>query len=124
MEVVQRPELGILAVSIAGAWQFTGYVMALYLAGLRGISSDLREAAMIDGCNTFNLYRRVIIPLLKPVTFTAIVLTGMGSIRVFDLPGGARHRRRLRRGRDGLLPVHRSRSRRSTTRSAPRSPER
>ncbi len=80
------PTWGILAVSIAGAWQFSGYVMALYLAGLRGISSDIREAAAIDGCNTFNLYRRVIIPLLRPVTFTAIVLTGMGSIRVFDIP--------------------------------------
>lgn len=81
-----NPDWGILAVSIAGAWQFTGYIMALYLAGLRGISSDLREAALIDGCNTFNLYRRIIIPLLSPVTFTALVLTGMGSIRVFDLP--------------------------------------
>jgi glucose/mannose transport system permease protein len=77
---------GILAVSVAGAWQFSGYVMALYLAGLRGISMDIREAALIDGCNTFTLYRRVIIPLLAPVTFTAVVLTGMGSIRVFDLP--------------------------------------
>jgi glucose/mannose transport system permease protein len=80
------PDWGILAVSVAGAWQFSGYVMALYLAGLRGISSDIREAALIDGCNTFTLYRRVIIPLLAPVTFTAVVLTGMGSIRVFDLP--------------------------------------
>jgi glucose/mannose transport system permease protein len=77
---------GVLAVSVAGAWQFSGYVMALYLAGLRGISNDIREAALIDGCNTFTLYRRVIIPLLAPVTFTAVVLTGMGSIRVFDLP--------------------------------------
>jgi glucose/mannose transport system permease protein len=80
------PDWGILAVSVAGAWQFSGYVMALYLAGLRGISSDIREAALIDGCNTFTLYRRVIILLLAPVTFTAVVLTGMGSIRVFDLP--------------------------------------
>jgi glucose/mannose transport system permease protein len=80
------PNWGIMAVSIAGAWQFSGYVMALYLAGLRGISSEIREAALIDGCNTFTLYRRVIIPLLAPVTFTAVVLTGMGSIRVFDLP--------------------------------------
>lgn len=77
---------GIIAVSIAGAWQFSGYVMALYLAGLRGISSDVREAASIDGANTWQLYRHIIIPLLTPVTFTALVLTGMGSIRVFDLP--------------------------------------
>jgi glucose/mannose transport system permease protein len=80
------PNTGVIAVSVAGAWQFSGYVMALYLAALRGIPNDLREAAAIDGCNTFNLYRRVIIPLLTPVTFTAVVLTGMGSIRIFDLP--------------------------------------
>ncbi|MDQ3811690.1 MAG: sugar ABC transporter permease [Chloroflexota bacterium] len=80
------PNWGVLAVSLAGAWQFSGYVMALYLAGLRGISSEIREAALIDGCSTFALYRRVIVPLLAPVTFTAVVLTGMGSIRVFELP--------------------------------------
>ena len=80
------PNWGVAAVSVAGAWQFSGYVMALYLAGLRGISTEIREAALIDGCNTFTLYRSVIIPLLAPVTFTAVVLTGMGSIRVFDLP--------------------------------------
>jgi glucose/mannose transport system permease protein len=76
---------GTLAVTLAASWQFTGYVMALYLAGLRGISPELREAAQIDGCNTWNLYWHIIIPLLAPVTFTAVVLTGMGSIRVFDL---------------------------------------
>jgi glucose/mannose transport system permease protein len=80
------PNWGIVAVSVAGAWQFSGYVMALYLAGLRGISNDIREAAAIDGCSTLTLYRQVIIPLLAPVTFTALVLTGMGAIRVFDIP--------------------------------------
>ncbi len=76
---------GIWAVTIAAAWQFTGYVMALYLAGLRGIPYELREAAAIDGAGTWATYRYVIIPLLMPVTFTVIVLTGMNSIRVFDL---------------------------------------
>lgn len=76
---------GIWAVSVAAAWQFTGYVMALYLAGLRGIPNELKEAAAIDGAGTFATYRYVIIPLLLPVTFTVIVLTGMNSIRVFDL---------------------------------------
>jgi glucose/mannose transport system permease protein len=80
------PTWGVLAVSIAASWQFSGYVMALYLAGLRGISHELKEAAAIDGAGTWQLYRRIIIPLLAPVTFTAIVLTGMGSIRVFDIP--------------------------------------
>jgi glucose/mannose transport system permease protein len=80
------PRWGILAVTIAASWQFAGYVMALYLAGLRGINAELKEAAQIDGASTWQLYRRIIIPLLMPVTFTAIVLTGMGSIRVFDIP--------------------------------------
>ena len=79
------PKVGILAISIAAAWQFTGYVMSLYLAGLRGISDEIREAALVDGATTWALYRHIIIPLLMPVTFTAIVLTGMGSIRTFDL---------------------------------------
>jgi glucose/mannose transport system permease protein len=79
------PKWGIFAISLAAAWQFTGYIMSLYLAGLRGISEEIREAAMVDGAGTWALYRRIIIPLLTPVTFTALVLTGMGSIRVFDL---------------------------------------
>lgn len=80
-----HPKYGMWAVTIPAAWQFTGYVMALYLAGLRGIPNELREAAAIDGAGTYATYRHIIIPLLMPVTFTAIVLTGMNSIRVFDL---------------------------------------
>ena len=79
------PRWGMGAITIAAAWQFTGYIMALYLAGLRGIDMEVREAARVDGATTFQLYRHIIVPLLMPVTFTAIVLTGMGSIRVFDL---------------------------------------
>jgi glucose/mannose transport system permease protein len=80
-----NPDFGMFAVTIAASWQFTGYVMALYLAGLRGIPNELREAAAIDGAGTWQVYRHIIIPLLLPVTFTAIVLTGMNSIRVFDI---------------------------------------
>lgn len=80
-----HPRWGMLAVTIAAAWQFGGYAMALYLAGLRGISQELREAALVDGAGTIALYRYIIIPLLMPVTFTVIVLTGMNAIRVFDL---------------------------------------
>jgi glucose/mannose transport system permease protein len=79
------PTWGMLFITIPSAWQFTGYVMALYLAGLRGIPAEVKEAAQMDGCNTWNLYRHVIIPMVAPVTFTAIVLTGMGSIRLFDI---------------------------------------
>lgn len=80
-----NPRWGMFAISIAAGWQFTGYIMSLYLAGLRGIPDELREAAAIDGAGTWATYRYVIVPLLMPVTFTAIVLTGMNSIRVFDL---------------------------------------
>ena len=80
-----HPRHGIWAVSIVAAWQFTGYIMALYLAGMRSIPDELREAAIIDGAGTLPLYRNVIIPLLWPVTFTAILLTGMRSIKLFDL---------------------------------------
>jgi len=76
---------GIWAVTIAASWQFSGYVMALYLAGLRGIPNELREAASIDGAGAWAIYRYIIIPLLMPVTFTALVLTGMNAIRVFDI---------------------------------------
>ncbi len=76
---------GALAITIASAWQFTGYIMALYLAGLRGISDEVVEAARVDGAGTWQLYRHIVIPLVMPVTFSAIVLTGMGSIRVFDM---------------------------------------
>jgi glucose/mannose transport system permease protein len=80
-----HPQYGMWAVTIAAAWQMTGYIMALYLAGLRSIPNEMREAAAIDGAGVFETYRYIIVPLLMPVTFTAIVLTGMNSIRVFDL---------------------------------------
>lgn len=79
------PQWGILAITIASSWRFVGYIMALYLAGLRGISEELIDAARVDGAGTWALYRRIIIPLLRPVTFSAIVLTGMNAIRVYDL---------------------------------------
>ena len=65
------PKWGILAISIAASWQFTGYIMSLYLAGLRGISEEIREAALVDGAGTWALYRHIIIPLLTPVTIGA-----------------------------------------------------
>jgi glucose/mannose transport system permease protein len=79
------PDYGMWALTIAASWQFTGYVMALYLAGMRAIPQELREAAFIDGAGTLALYKNLYIPLLWPVTFTAIMLTGMRAIKSFDL---------------------------------------
>ncbi len=79
------PKFGIMAVTIAASWQMSGYVMALYLAGLRGIPAELREAAQIDGAGPLALYRYVIVPLLTPVTLTALVILGNIAFRLFDL---------------------------------------
>ena len=60
--------VAILAVVIAAVWQMTGFSVAMYLAGLRGISDELKEAARMDGATEFQVYRKVIIPLLRPIT--------------------------------------------------------
>ncbi len=80
------PNIGIIATSIAGAWQMSGYTMALYLAGLRGVPGELRDAARIDGANAFQYYRYIAIPMIAPVTFSAMIILGTISLRLFDLP--------------------------------------
>ncbi len=79
------PHIGIKAVVIAAVWQLSGYVMALYLAGLRGIPEELREAAMVDGASEFQLYRHVIVPMLHPITLGAMIILGHISLKIFDL---------------------------------------
>ena len=79
------PEWGIAAVALPAVWQMSGYTMALYLAGLRAIPSDLREAARVDGASEFQIYRLVIMPLLRPITLSAIIILGHISLKVFDL---------------------------------------
>jgi glucose/mannose transport system permease protein len=79
------PEIGIKGVVLAATWQMSGYVMALYLAGLRGIPSDLREAARVDGASELQLFRRVILPLLRPITLSAVIILGHISLKIFDL---------------------------------------
>jgi len=77
--------LAIVGIIIAAIWQFSGYTMALYLAGLRGIPTEVREAARIDGCNELQLYRRVALPMLKPITLSAVIILGHISLKTFDL---------------------------------------
>jgi glucose/mannose transport system permease protein len=79
------PDIGIVAVALPAVWQMSGYTMALYLAGLRGIPEEVREAARVDGASSSQLYRFVILPLLRPVTLTALVILGHISLKVFDL---------------------------------------
>lgn len=79
------PEIGIKAVVIAATWQMGGYIMALYLAGMRAIPEELREAARVDGATPTQVYRYIIIPLLKPITLSAVIILGHISLKIFDL---------------------------------------
>ena len=79
------PVWGMAAIALAAIWQMSGYTMALYLAGLRAIPSELREAARIDGASEFQIYRRIILPLLTPISLSALIILGHMSLKVFDL---------------------------------------
>jgi glucose/mannose transport system permease protein len=77
--------IALFSLVIAAVWQMSGFVMALYLAALRGIPDELREAARVDGASEWQLFRRVILPLLTPVTVTAVIILGHISLKIYDL---------------------------------------
>lgn len=79
------PAIGIKAVVIAAVWQMAGYTMAMYLAALRSIPEELREAARVDGANEWQVFRYIILPLLNPVTLSAVIILGHISLKIFDL---------------------------------------
>ncbi|MEW6086251.1 MAG: sugar ABC transporter permease [Chloroflexota bacterium] len=79
------PQWGMAAIALAAIWQMSGYTMALYLAGLRAIPQELKEAARIDGASEVQIYRHIMIPLLSPVTLSALIILGHMSLKVFDL---------------------------------------
>lgn len=76
---------GILAIALPAIWQLSGYVMALFLAGFRGIPEELREAGRIDGATEWQLYRHVIFPQLSPIALSALIIIGHMSLKAFDL---------------------------------------
>ncbi|PNY81205.1 carbohydrate ABC transporter permease [Deinococcus koreensis] len=77
--------LALIGIIIAAVWQMSGYTMALYLAGLRGIPEELREAAKVDGASDAGMYRFVVFPLLAPITLSAMIILGHISLKIFDL---------------------------------------
>ena len=87
----------IYCVAIAGIWQTSGFVMAMFLAGLRGVDGEILKAAQIDGASAFQTYRRIIIPIIRPVFFSALIVLTHMAIKSYDLvlsvtgknPGGA-----------------------------------
>lgn len=84
-EWIIDPEKVIYTVAIAGIWQSSGFVMALFLAGLRGIDQNIIKAAQLDGASMPKIYRRIIIPNLRPVFFTVIMILAHIAIKSFDL---------------------------------------
>lgn len=80
-----NPDLNLWAVLVASGWRHTGYIMILYLAGLKGFDPALKEAAALDGANGRQTFLRVVFPALKPVNIIILVVTVMESLRAFDI---------------------------------------
>lgn len=79
------PTWGMLGIALPAVWQMSGYTMALFLAGLRSVPEEVKEAARMDGASEFAIYRRVILPMIRPVALSAVVILGHISLKVFDL---------------------------------------
>ena len=79
------PGLNIWAVLVAASWRHAGYVMILYLAGLKSVDPTLREAASIDGANARQTFFRVVFPVMAPINIVVVVVTVIESLRAFDI---------------------------------------
>ena len=83
------PALGLsknfAALLIAMAWRHIGYIMVMYLAGLKAVDANLREAAQIDGCNEWQSFRRVVFPSLRPINVIVVVITVIEALRAYDI---------------------------------------
>ena len=82
---IKDREHAIYTVVLAAVWQSSGFVMAMFLAGLRGIDNEVLKAAQMDGASNFNLYRRIIIPQLRPAFMSAFVILSHLAIKSYDL---------------------------------------
>lgn len=76
---------GVVSLVLAATWQMSGYTMAMYLAGLRGIPDELREAARVDGASELQILWNIILPLLRPITLSAVIILGHISLKIYDL---------------------------------------
>jgi multiple sugar transport system permease protein len=90
------PDVNLWAVLVAAGWRHTGYIMLLYLAGLKSVDPALREAAAVDGANEVRTFFRVIWPVMRPVNIVILVITVIESLRAFDIVWV------INKGRNGL----------------------
>jgi multiple sugar transport system permease protein len=91
-----NPKINIWAVLVAAAWRHAGYIMVLYLAGLKSVDPALREAAAIDGASEWHAFRTVVFPAMKPINIVVLVVTVIEALRAFDIVYV------INRGRNGL----------------------
>jgi glucose/mannose transport system permease protein len=82
---IKDSKMAIYTIVIAAVWQTSGFVMAMFLAGLRGIDNEILKAAQIDGASNWQLYRRIVIPLLRPAFLSAFVILFHLAIKSYDL---------------------------------------
>jgi glucose/mannose transport system permease protein len=82
---IKDNKLAIYCVVIAAVWQSSGFVMAMFLAGLRGVDNEMIKAAQVDGASPVTIYRRIIIPLMRPVFLSAFVVLAHLAIKAYDL---------------------------------------
>jgi ABC-type sugar transport system permease subunit len=78
-------DINLWAILVAASWRHIGYIMVLYLAGLKSVDPNLREAASIDGANERQVFFRVVFPVLRPINIVVLVITVIESLRAFDL---------------------------------------
>lgn len=90
------PDVNLWAVLVATAWRHTGYVMLMYLAGLKGIDASLREAAAVDGAGEVKTFFHIIFPVMRPINMIVLVIVVIESLRAFDLVWV------INKGRNGL----------------------
>lgn len=90
------PSVNLWAALIATSWRHVGYVMLLYLAGLKGVDPSLKEAAAIDGAGEAKTFFHIVFPVMFPINVVVIVITFIDSLRAFDLVWV------INRGRNGL----------------------
>ena len=82
---IKDSNVAIYTIVLAAVWQTSGFVMAMFLAGLRGIDNEILKAAQIDGASNWQLYRRIVIPLLRPAFLSAFVILSHLAIKSYDL---------------------------------------
>jgi multiple sugar transport system permease protein len=90
------PQYNLWAALVASSWRHVGYVMLLYLAGLKGVDPSLREAAKVDGANERTTFFKVVFPVMAPINIIVLVITVIESLRAFDLAWV------INKGRNGL----------------------